>query len=104
MTRVAQNLLLFTAATVWGGSGCTLINDVIGSEKRDVYRFDHPLWSKTLASVDRWRPSAIPWSVETYTTGEILAGEQFYGSLRTTAASSSRPSRLRAATPARSPR
>jgi len=42
MTRVAQNLLLFTAATVWGGSGCTLINDVIGSEKRDVYRFDHP--------------------------------------------------------------
>jgi cardiolipin synthase A/B len=30
------------AATLWGTSGCTLISNVIGSEKRDVYKFDHP--------------------------------------------------------------
>jgi phosphatidylserine/phosphatidylglycerophosphate/cardiolipin synthase-like enzyme len=29
-------------AAGWGSSGCTLITDLIGSEKRDVYKFDHP--------------------------------------------------------------
>ena len=25
-----------------GSSGCTFINNILGSEKRDVYKFDHP--------------------------------------------------------------
>jgi cardiolipin synthase len=35
-------LLVLVAAACWGSSGCTLINNLIGSEKRDVYKFDHP--------------------------------------------------------------
>ncbi len=35
-------LLLPAAALAAGGSGCTVISDIIGSEKRDVYKFDHP--------------------------------------------------------------
>ena len=35
-------LLLSGLAGLFGGSACTLINNVIGSEKRDVYKFDHP--------------------------------------------------------------
>ena len=34
--------LAIAAAISLGSSGCTLINGVVGSEKRDVYRFDHP--------------------------------------------------------------
>ena len=35
-------LALLGATALWGGSGCTLITNVVGSEKRDVYKFDHP--------------------------------------------------------------
>ncbi len=35
-------LLIETLAAGWGSSGCTVINNVVGSEKRDVYKFDHP--------------------------------------------------------------
>lgn len=35
-------LLVLASAGLFGSSGCTLINNVIGSEKRDVYKFDHP--------------------------------------------------------------
>jgi cardiolipin synthase len=44
MSKRARYLLLsfLSAALVWGNIGCTLINNVIGSEKRDVYKFDHP--------------------------------------------------------------
>src|SRR6266545_5291046 len=37
-----RNLLILALAADWGTSGCTVINDLIGSEKRDVYKFDHP--------------------------------------------------------------
>src|SRR6202162_4774652 len=43
MRRVSSVLLLVIAsAGALGSSGCTLISSVIGSEKRDVYKFDHP--------------------------------------------------------------
>jgi cardiolipin synthase len=32
----------FLLASLFGGSGCTFLHNVIGSEKRDVYKFDHP--------------------------------------------------------------
>ena len=35
-------LLVVASAGLFGSSGCTLINNVIGSEKRDVYKFDRP--------------------------------------------------------------
>ncbi len=41
--RARRLLLLFSAAVSLSlSSGCTLVNNVIGSEKRDVYKFDHP--------------------------------------------------------------
>jgi cardiolipin synthase len=43
MRRVSSVLLLVIVFTgAFGSSGCTLISNVIGSEKRDVYEFDHP--------------------------------------------------------------
>lgn len=42
MRRVCSILLLVVAsAGAFGSSGCTLIANVVGSEKRDVYKFDH---------------------------------------------------------------
>jgi cardiolipin synthase len=43
VTRLARRLflLLLCAAGTWGASACTIINNVIGSEKRDVYKLDH---------------------------------------------------------------
>ena len=35
-------LPLLALAALGGVSGCTFINNVIGSEKRQVYKFDHP--------------------------------------------------------------
>jgi cardiolipin synthase len=35
-------LLAATCAVSAGAGGCTVISDIIGSEKRDVYKFDHP--------------------------------------------------------------
>jgi cardiolipin synthase len=42
--RRASAVILLTLAAVggFGSSGCTVISDAIGSEKRDVYKFDHP--------------------------------------------------------------
>src|SRR6266550_4111559 len=37
-----RNLLILALAAGWGSSGCTVINNLIGSEKRDVYKFDNP--------------------------------------------------------------
>jgi cardiolipin synthase len=34
--------VIAVGASGWMSSGCTLINNVVGSEKRDVYKFDHP--------------------------------------------------------------
>src|SRR6266508_1113612 len=34
-------LLAVASAGFLGSSGCTVISDIIGSEKRDVYKFDH---------------------------------------------------------------
>jgi cardiolipin synthase A/B len=44
MRRIARGLALavMTLTGVLGGSSCTVISNVIGSEKRDVYKFDHP--------------------------------------------------------------
>jgi cardiolipin synthase len=42
MRRVCPVLLLAIAAAIaFGSSGCTLIANVVGSEKRDVYKFEH---------------------------------------------------------------
>jgi cardiolipin synthase len=35
-------LLVIASAGAFGSSGCTLISNVVGSEKRDVYKFDRP--------------------------------------------------------------
>jgi len=35
-------LLLLGVTCVLGGSSCTVLSNIIGSEKRDVYKFDHP--------------------------------------------------------------
>ncbi|MEO8431026.1 MAG: cardiolipin synthase [Acidobacteriota bacterium] len=42
MRRSAFHFLAFSLVAVLGSSGCTFINSIIGSEKRDVYKFDHP--------------------------------------------------------------
>jgi len=41
MTRFLFRLALLAPSCAVAG-GCTVISDVIGSEKRDVYKFDHP--------------------------------------------------------------
>ncbi len=43
MRRAVLPLLLLAVASAGflGSSGCTVISDIIGSEKRDVYKFDH---------------------------------------------------------------
>ena len=38
----ALPLFCLASAGLLGSSGCTVISDLIGSEKRDVYKFDHP--------------------------------------------------------------
>lgn len=42
--RLRRRILLplLAAAAAGGGPGCTFINDIRGSEKRQVYKFDHP--------------------------------------------------------------
>ncbi len=44
MRRLSIRILLLAAlsASASGSSGCTYISNIIGSEKRDVYKFDHP--------------------------------------------------------------
>lgn len=53
--------LLVTGAL--GGSGCTLITNIIGSEKRDVYKFDHPFTVEDpafLRSADTFGTAMVP--------------------------------------------
>jgi cardiolipin synthase len=38
----ALSLSCLVSAGLLGSSGCTVISDLIGSEKRNVYKFDHP--------------------------------------------------------------
>ena len=41
--RLEKSLLAFVlSAGLFGGSGCTVISNIVGREKRDVYKFDHP--------------------------------------------------------------
>jgi len=44
MRRALSPFLLLAVASAGflGSSGCTVMSDIIGSEKRDVYKFDHP--------------------------------------------------------------
>jgi len=34
--------LLLGAASLWTHSSCTIVSSIVGKEKRDVYKFDHP--------------------------------------------------------------
>ena len=71
MRRIFIRLLWIAAsAGLVGSSGCTVISDLVGSEKRDVYKFDHPF---TVAdpsfrrSLDTFGTAMIPGN-----TAEIL--------------------------------
>jgi cardiolipin synthase len=35
-------LLLALCAPAWSGTGCSVVSNIVGKEKRDVYKFDHP--------------------------------------------------------------
>jgi cardiolipin synthase A/B len=35
-------LLLALSMPAWGGTGCTVVATIVGKEKRDLYKFDHP--------------------------------------------------------------
>src|SRR6266568_114706 len=58
-------------------SGCTVISDLIGSEKRDVYRFDHPFTVSDPSfrrSLDTFGTAMIPGN-----TAELLKnGDEFF--------------------------
>ena len=49
LLRAKLPLLLLAAAALGGDSACTVINDIRGSEKRDVYKFDHPFTADSAA-------------------------------------------------------
>ena len=63
--------------TAAAGSGCTVISDLIGSEKRDVYKFDHPFTVKDPAfrrSLDTFGTAMVPGN-----TAELLKnGDQIF--------------------------
>jgi hypothetical protein len=42
MKRSLVKWVFLSLSSLLAGSGCTLISNAIGSEKRDVYKFDHP--------------------------------------------------------------
>src|SRR6266496_129464 len=65
MRRTLSPLLLLTVASAGflGSSGCTVISDIIGSEKRDVYKFDHPFTVSDPAfrrSLDTFGTAMVP--------------------------------------------
>ena len=73
--RVALLATVFAAA--FGAGGCTVISDLIGSEKRDVYKFDHPFTVSDPAfrrSLDTFGTAMIPGN-----TAELFKnGDQFF--------------------------
>jgi cardiolipin synthase A/B len=65
MRRALLPLVLLAAASagLLGSSGCTVISDIIGSEKRDVYKFDHPFTVSDPAfrrSLDTFGTAMVP--------------------------------------------
>ena len=77
-TRTAQAALLAALlAGTLGAGGCTVISDLIGSEKRDVYKFDHSFTVSDPAfrrSLDTFGTAMVPGN-----TAELLKnGDQFF--------------------------
>jgi len=65
MRRALPPLLLISVASagLLGSSGCTVMSDLIGSEKRDVYKFDHPFTIEDPAfrrSLDTFGTAMVP--------------------------------------------
>jgi cardiolipin synthase len=59
----ALPLFCLASAGLLGSCGCTVISDLIGSEKRDVYKFDHPFTVSDPAfrrSLDTFGTAMIP--------------------------------------------
>src|SRR5712691_4211811 len=79
MRRALPPLLLLAVAWagLLGSSGCTVISDAIGSEKRDVYKFDHPFTVSDPSfrrSLDTFGTAMIPGN-----TAELLKnGDEFF--------------------------
>src|SRR5713101_2837402 len=73
----ALPLFCLASAGLLGSSGCTVISDLIGSEKRDVYKFDHPFTVSDPAfrrSLDTFGTTMIPGN-----TAELLKnGDEFF--------------------------
>ncbi|HEY6146517.1 MAG TPA: cardiolipin synthase B, partial [Thermoanaerobaculia bacterium] len=43
MTRLSRLVLLLAlCAPAWSGTGCSVVSSIVGKEKRDLYKFDHP--------------------------------------------------------------
>jgi cardiolipin synthase A/B len=70
-------LLSCLCAGAFGAGGCTVLSDAIGSEKRDVYKFDHPFTVHDPAfrrSLDTFGTAMIPGN-----TAELLKnGDEFF--------------------------
>src|SRR5205814_1611514 len=64
MRRFSTVLLsILVSLVLLGSSGCTVFSDLIGSEKRDVYKFDHPFTVSDPAfrrSLDTFATAMIP--------------------------------------------
>jgi cardiolipin synthase len=64
MRRFSTFLLpILASLALFSSSGCTVISDLIGSEKRDVYKFDHPFTVSDPAfrrSLDTFGTAMIP--------------------------------------------
>jgi len=81
MRRIFLCLLSIAAsAGLLGSSGCTVLSDLIGSEKRDVYKFDHPFTIDDPAfrrSLDTFGTAMLPGN-----TAELLKnGDEFFPSM-----------------------
>jgi cardiolipin synthase len=77
LSRLA--LLAALGACGFGSSGCTVINNIVGSEKRNVYKFDHPFTVEDASfrrSMDTLGTAMVPGnSAELYKNGdEIFPG------------------------------
>src|SRR6266496_1208163 len=79
MRRALSPFLLLAVASAGflGSSGCTVMSDIIGSEKRDVYKFDHPFTVTDPAfrrSLDTFGTAMVPGN-----TAELLKnGDQIF--------------------------
>src|SRR6185436_2376439 len=81
MRRFSTILLPIVASLgLFASSGCSLISDVVGSEKRDVYKFDHPFTVSDPAfrrSLDTFGTAMIPGN-----TAELLKnGDEIFPSM-----------------------